>query len=63
MADLSKEQIKSLALAAGIQIEEPLLTHVNYDLNAVRGPGQGGSACDAHLIGTGGHDSEEARPR
>ena len=36
MADLSKEQIKGLALAAGIEIEEPLLSHVSYDLNAIR---------------------------
>lgn len=36
MADLSKEQIKNLALAAGIQIDEPLLSHVSYDLNAIR---------------------------
>ena len=36
MTDLSKEQIKNLALAAGIQIEGSILTHVGYDLNAIR---------------------------
>ncbi len=36
MADLSKEEIKSLGHAVGIEIEEPLLTEVTYNLNALR---------------------------
>ena len=36
MADLSTENVKSLGLAVGIEIEEPLLTEVTYNLNALR---------------------------
>ena len=36
MADLSKEEVKSLGRAVGIDIEEPLLTEVTYNLNALR---------------------------
>ena len=36
MADVSKEEIKSLGRAVGIEIEEPLLTEVTYNLNALR---------------------------
>ena len=35
MAELSKEEIKSLGHAVGIEIEEPLLTEVAYNLNAL----------------------------
>jgi hypothetical protein len=36
MADLSKEDIQSLGRAAGLDIAEPLLTEVTYNLNALR---------------------------
>lgn len=36
MADLSTEDIKSLARAAGLDIAEPLLTEVTHNLNALR---------------------------
>jgi hypothetical protein len=36
MADLSKPEIKSLGRAMGLEIEEPLLTEVAYNLNALR---------------------------
>tara|TARA_B100000949_G_C13908246_1_gene295664 strand:+ start:99 stop:287 length:189 start_codon:yes stop_codon:yes gene_type:complete len=36
MVDLSRENVKSLGLAVGIKIEEPLLTEVTYNLNALR---------------------------
>jgi hypothetical protein len=36
MADLSKADIKSLGRAAGLELEEPLLTEVTYNLNALR---------------------------
>ena len=36
MADLSKDDIKSLGRAAGLELEEPLLTEVGYNLNALR---------------------------
>jgi hypothetical protein len=35
MADLSKEDVKSLGRAVGLEIEEPLLTEVAYNLNAL----------------------------
>jgi hypothetical protein len=35
MADLSKEDVKSLGRAVGLEIEEPLLTEVTYNLNAL----------------------------
>ena len=36
MADLSKAEINSLARAVGLELEEPLLTEVTYNLNALR---------------------------
>jgi len=35
MADLSKDEVKSLGRAVGLEIEEPLLTEVTYNLNAL----------------------------
>jgi hypothetical protein len=36
MPDLSKDDIKSLGRAAGLDIGEPHLTEVTYNLNALR---------------------------
>jgi hypothetical protein len=36
MADLTQDQVKSLGLAVGLALEEPLLTEVTYNLNALR---------------------------
>ena len=36
MADLSPVEIKSLGRAVGLEIDEPLLTEVTYNLNALR---------------------------
>jgi hypothetical protein len=36
MADLSNAEVKSLARAVGLEVEEPLLTEVTYNLNALR---------------------------
>jgi hypothetical protein len=36
MADLSKDEIRSLGRAVGLEIPEPLLTEVTYNLNALR---------------------------
>jgi hypothetical protein len=36
MADLSKDEIQSLGRAVGLDIAEPLLTEVTYNLNALR---------------------------
>jgi hypothetical protein len=36
MADLSPAEVKSLAHAVGLELEEPLLTEVTYNLNALR---------------------------
>ena len=36
MADLSKDEIKSLGRAVGLEIDEPHLTEVTYNLNALR---------------------------
>jgi hypothetical protein len=36
MADLSNAEVKSLAWAVGLEVEEPLLTEVTYNLNALR---------------------------
>ena len=36
MADLSKEDVKSLGRAVGLEIEEPHLTEVTYNLKALR---------------------------
>jgi hypothetical protein len=36
MADLSPAEINSLARAVGLELEEPLLTEVTYNLNALR---------------------------
>jgi Asp-tRNA(Asn)/Glu-tRNA(Gln) amidotransferase C subunit len=35
MTDLSKAEIEALAHAVGLEIEEPYLTAVSYQLNAV----------------------------
>ena len=36
MADLSKDEVKSLGRAVGLNMDEPLLTEVTYNLNALR---------------------------
>ena len=36
MADLSNAEVKSLARAVGLEVEDPLLTEVTYNLNALR---------------------------
>ena len=36
MADLSKEEVKSLGRAVGLDIDDPLLSEVTYNLNALR---------------------------
>jgi hypothetical protein len=36
MADLSKDEVKSLGRAVGLNIDEPLLTEVSYNLNALK---------------------------
>lgn len=36
MPDLSKAEIKSMGRVVGIDIQEPLLTEVGYNLNALR---------------------------
>jgi hypothetical protein len=36
MADLSKNEVKSLGRVVGLDIDEPLLTEVTYNLNALR---------------------------
>jgi hypothetical protein len=36
MADLSNAEVRSLARAVGLEVEEPLLTEVTYNLNALR---------------------------
>jgi hypothetical protein len=36
MADLSTAEVRSLARAVGLEVEEPLLTEVTYNLNALR---------------------------
>jgi hypothetical protein len=36
MADLSPAEVQSLARAVGLEVEEPLLTEVTYNLNALR---------------------------
>lgn len=36
MADLSPEDVKTLGRAVGIHLDEPLLTEVTYNLNAIR---------------------------
>ena len=36
MADLSNAEVKSLARAVGLEVEEPLLTEVTYNLNTLR---------------------------
>ena len=36
MAELSKAEVKSLGRAVGLDIDEPLLTEVTYNLNALR---------------------------
>jgi hypothetical protein len=36
MTDLTSNQVKSLGLAVGLALEEPLLSEVTYNLNALR---------------------------
>ena len=36
MADLSKDEVQSLGHAVGLDLAEPLLTEVTYNLNALR---------------------------
>lgn len=36
MADLSKDDVQSLGRAVGLEITEPHLTEVTYNLNALR---------------------------
>jgi hypothetical protein len=36
MADLSTAEVQSLARAVGLEVDEPLLTEVTYNLNALR---------------------------
>jgi hypothetical protein len=36
MADLTQSEVKSLGRAVGLELEEPLLTEVAYNLNALR---------------------------
>ena len=36
MADLSNDEVQSLGHAVGLDIAEPLLTEVTYNLNALR---------------------------
>jgi hypothetical protein len=36
MADLTQNEVKSLGRAVGLELEEPLLTEVTYNLNALR---------------------------
>jgi hypothetical protein len=36
MADLTQDEVKSLGHAVGLELEEPLLTEVTYNLNALR---------------------------
>jgi len=36
MADLTQNEVISLGRAVGLELEEPLLTEVTYNLNALR---------------------------
>ena len=36
MADLSQDEVKSLGRAVGLALDEPLLTEVTYNLNALK---------------------------
>jgi len=36
MADLTQSEVKNLGHAVGLELEEPLLTEVAYNLNALR---------------------------
>jgi hypothetical protein len=36
MADLSTDEVKNLGRAVGIDLDEPLLTEITYNLNALR---------------------------
>jgi hypothetical protein len=36
MADLTQNDVKSLGRAAGLEMQEPLLTEVTYNLNALQ---------------------------
>ena len=36
MADLTKEEVRSLGKAAGLDLQEPHLTEVTYNINALK---------------------------
>ena len=36
MADLTKEEVKSLGRAVGLELEEPHLSEVTYNINALK---------------------------
>jgi hypothetical protein len=36
MADLTQDEVRSLGRAVGLELKEPLLTEVAYNLNALR---------------------------
>ncbi len=36
MADLTKDEVRSLGKAAGLDLQEPHLTEVTYNINALR---------------------------
>ena len=36
MADVSTDEVKSLGRTGGIDLDEPLLTEITYNLNALR---------------------------
>ncbi len=36
MADLTKDEVKSLGKAAGLDLQEPHLTEVTYNINALK---------------------------
>ena len=36
MMDLTQDEVRSLGRAVGLELEEPLLTEVAYNLNALR---------------------------
>jgi len=36
MADLSQDEVRNLGRAVGLNIDEPLLTEVTYNLNALK---------------------------
>ena len=54
MADLTPQDVKALGLAVGIDMQEPLLTEVTHNINAIRD-----SIADVDLSGL---DSVEPLP-